>query len=175
MWPPPSPNRKKAVQLSPSFALAHYGRGYNLFWFGRSAEALSSIDTAIRLSPHDPALWAFYTVKGWCHFDLADHVAAEASARKALREGPKGFWPHLVLASALVEQDRTEEARAVLADLARIKPTLSISTVDRTLTHMDADYRENLTATLRKAGLPELPPAQWNVGPLVRNQRPCAG
>ena len=94
-------------------------------------------------------------MKGWCHFNLADHVAAEASARKALREGPKGFWLHLHLASALVEQDRMEEARAVLADLARIKPNLSVSTVDGMLPHMDADYREKLAASLRKAGLPE--------------------
>jgi adenylate cyclase len=146
---------EKAIQLSPSFALAHYGLGYNLLWFGRAAEAIPEFDTAIRLSPHDPVLWAFHIMKGLCLFHLGDHVAAEASARMALREGPKEIWPHLGLASALAEQDRMEEARAALADLARIKPTLSISTVNGMLPHMDADFQERLVAALRKAGMPE--------------------
>ena len=146
---------EKAVQLSPSFALAHYGRGYNLLWFGRSAEALPALDTAIRLSPHDPLLWAFNTLKGWCHFNLADHVAAEVSARKALREGSKLLWPHLCLASALAEQDRTAEARTVMEDLAHIKPDLSLSTVYGTVPHIDADFWERVATALRKTGLPE--------------------
>ncbi len=146
---------EKSVQLSPSFALAHYGLGYNLFWFGRAAEAIGEFDTAIRLSPHDPLLWAFHAVKGWSHFHLGDHAAAEATARKALREGPKAFWPHMGLASALAEQGRTAEARAVMADLVQIKPDLSVSTVDDMLPHVVADFRERLVAALRKAGLPE--------------------
>jgi TolB-like protein len=146
---------EKAVQLSPSFALAHYGLGYNLLWFGQAAEAIPAFDTAIRLSPHDPALWAFHTMKGWCHFNLGDHAAAEASAHKALREGPKGIFPHLCLASALAEQDRTAEARTVLEDLARINPELSVSTVYDMLPHMGADLWERMVAALRKAGLPD--------------------
>ncbi len=146
---------EKAVQLSPSFALAHYGLGYNLLWFGQAAEAIPALDTAIRLSPHDPALWAFHTMKGWCHFHLGDHVASEASAHKALREGPKGIWPHLGLASALAEQDRTAEARTVMEDMARIKPDLSVSTVYAMLPHMDTDFWERMVMALRKAGLPE--------------------
>ena len=146
---------EKAVQLSPSFALAHYGWGFNLHYFGRSAEALPAFDTAIRLSPHDPLLWAFHGMKGWCHFNLGDHVAAEASAHKALREGPKKIGPHLALASVLAEQDRTAEARTVMEDLARIKPDLSVSTVYGRVPHMDADLWERVAAALRKAGLPD--------------------
>ncbi len=146
---------EKAVQLSPSFALAHYGLGYNLLWFGRAAEAIPEFDTAIRLSPHDPVLWAFHIMKGLCHFHLGDHAAAETSARNALREGPKELWPHLGLASALAEQDRTAEARAVITDLAHIKPDLSVSTVNGMLPHMDVDFQERMVAALRKVGLPE--------------------
>ena len=94
-------------------------------------------------------------MKGWCQINLGDYTAAEASARKALRESPKALWPHLGLASALVQQDRTDEARAVLADLARIKPNLSVSTVNGILPHMDALHQERMAAALRKAGMPE--------------------
>ncbi len=147
--------REKAVHLSPSFALAHYGLGYNLLWFGQAAKAIRTFDTAIRLSPHDPALWAFHTMKGWCHFHLGDHVAAEASAHKALREGPTGIWPHLGLASALAEQDRTAEARTIMEDMARIKPDLSVSTLYAMLPHIDVDFWERMVAALRKVGLPD--------------------
>ena len=94
-------------------------------------------------------------MKGWCHFHLGDHVASETSAHKALREGPKEIWPHLCLASALAEQDRTAEARTVMEDLARIKPDVSVSTVYAMLPHMDADFWERMVAALRKAGLPD--------------------
>ena len=146
---------EKAVQLSPSFALAHYGLGYNLLWFGQATEAIPEFDTAIRLSPHDPVLWAFHIMKGLCHFHLGDHARAETSARDAFRENPKELWPHLGLASALAEQDRTAEARAVITDLAHIKPDLSVSTVNGMLPHMDVDFRERMVAALRKAGLPD--------------------
>jgi len=145
---------EKAVLLSPSFALAHYGLGYNLFWFGRAADALPCFDTAIRLSPHDPVLWAFHTLKGWCHFQLGDHAAAEACARKAFQEDPKEFWPHLVLAAALAGQDRADEARAVVDDLLLFKPEMSASAIPRIMPHVDPDYLGRITAALRKAGLP---------------------
>jgi len=146
---------EKAVRLSPSFALAHYGLGYNLLWFGRAAEANPEFDTAIRLSPNDPVLWAFHIMKGLGHFQLGDHVAAEMSARNALRESPKELWPHMGLAAALVEQNRIAEAHVVMADLAHIKPDLSVGTVRGMLPHVNAIFRDHLIAALRKAGLPD--------------------
>jgi adenylate cyclase len=146
---------KKGVRLSPSFALAHYGLGYSLYWFGRAADALPCFDTAIRLSPHDPVLWAFHTLKGWCHFQLGDHEAAEACARTAFQEHPKEFWPYLVLASALAEQGRQDEACAVIDDLRGVKPEMAVSTFECATPHMDPVYTERVTAALRKAGLPE--------------------
>ena len=146
---------EKAVQLSPSFALAHYGLGYNRMWFGQAAEAIPAFNTAIRLSPHDPVRWAFYTMKGWCHFQLDEHPVAEAWMRRALQEGSIELWPYLGLAAALVEQGRMAETQVVMGDLARVRPALSVSTVIGMLPHMAADYSERLVAALRAAGLPE--------------------
>ena len=45
---------RRALALSPSFALAHFSMGLVLQQAGRSEEALPELELAMRLSPHDP-------------------------------------------------------------------------------------------------------------------------
>jgi len=79
---------------------------------------------------------------------------AEACARSAFQEHPKEFWPYLLLASALAEQVRRDEARAVIDDLHLVKPEMSVSALPRVTPHMDPGYTGRMTAALHKAGLP---------------------
>lgn len=50
---------EKAISLNSNFALAHFGRAHALWHVGRPAEAVASHEEAIRLSPHDPMMWAY--------------------------------------------------------------------------------------------------------------------
>ncbi len=88
-------------------------------------EAISACDTAIRLSPRDPAAWAFYNMRAWAFILLGDYEAAVEDARRAIRHPGAQFWPHTTLASALALLGRSQEARIALDKLLEVKPDFS--------------------------------------------------
>ena len=53
-YPPAISELKTALELNPSLALAHYGLGAALVFSGKAADAVPHLESAIRLSPHDP-------------------------------------------------------------------------------------------------------------------------
>ncbi len=146
---------EKSVALNPSFAHGYYGLGSTLNWYDRAADAIPMLDMAMRLSPHDPMLWAMQAARGACCNNLENHVEAEEWARKAIYTRAGNFWAHLVLAYALTGQDRPDEARVAIAAARRVKPDLSQSLVRRLRPHYHPAYLERFIDGLAKAGLPE--------------------
>lgn len=146
---------EKSVALYPSFAHGYFGLGHTLSWYGRAAEGIPKLDLAMRLSPHDPSLWAMQTIRATCCNNVENYEEAAEWARKAINTHPNQFWPHTHLAVALVGQDRLEMARAPLEAARRAKPDLSLSVVRRMLPHFHSAYIERWIDALRQAGLPE--------------------
>ena len=65
-----------ALDLNPSFAQAHYFRGWTLTVAGRPQEALAHLDKAYRLSPRDPLLFAFMAVRAQTLITMGRHEEA---------------------------------------------------------------------------------------------------
>ena len=146
---------EKSLDLNPNHGRAHFGLGLALYWCGRAAESLPYFQRAIRLSPHDPLLWAFENMVGTTYFHRREYDKVVEWSRKASRHPSSSFWPHANLARALVGLDRLDEARAAIDDALRKQPDLTVTTVAAMLRGLHPDYKEPALDGLRKAGLPE--------------------
>jgi tetratricopeptide (TPR) repeat protein len=120
---------RTAIELNPSLALAHYGLGMALVPTKQLEEDISECDKAIRLSPRDPLIWAFYLNRAWARLLLRDYEAAVKDARRALRHPAAASFAHATLASALALLDRREEAKIALDKLLEIRPDFSLDAV----------------------------------------------
>ena len=76
-----------AIDINPSFALAHFGLAYALTCAGRVEESLAKYDDAIRLSPHDPYLWVFEAIRGFALVLLKEYEQALPWLQRAVRHG----------------------------------------------------------------------------------------
>ncbi len=151
-----------AIRLNPSFPLAYYGLGQAMMGLGRPDEGIAEIDTAERLSPHDPFVWLFDVNRSLACFSKPDYEAALRHAEKAKRRGAQvGFWPDTEAAAALAQLGRHEESTRALGSTRAHEPKLSMLFVRRALPFKRQEPFENFFDGLRKAGLdiPEEPAA----------------
>ncbi len=146
---------EKSLELNPSHARAHFGLGMALLWCGRAADSLPRFQTAIRLSPHDPLLWAFENTVGSAYISLDDFEQAVDWCRKASRHPNCGFWPHANLVRGFVGLDQMDEARGALDDALSKQPNLTVTTVAAMLHQLHPNYKQSYLDALRKAGLAE--------------------
>ena len=145
-----------AIDLNPSFAQAHFGLGHVLSHSDRMEEAILSFDKAIRLSPQDPHLFAFYATRALTHMYLGQYDDAASWARKAIRAPHATFWPHLAYTASLAYLGQADHAKAALAELLKYKPgyTCAVARDDFFFTRNN-EIVERAVDGLRKAGLPE--------------------
>ena len=149
---------RTAIRINPSFALAHFGLAHAFTHAGRPDEALAQFDDAIRLSPHDPYLWLFQTLRGFALTLMKEHEQALTWLQASIHHGNVGFWPYAWLAVCLGHLGRRREAEDAVQQLLTMKPDFSLS--KNTPLKKPEHYR-HLAAGLRKAGLdiPDEPPA----------------
>lgn len=144
-----------AISLTPSYASAHFGRAHSLWMSGRADEAIVSHDEAMRLSPHDPLMWAFMASKAIALIMLGRYEEGLDWALRAQRQPRTALWAFLPEASALALLGRTDEARAALERARELQGDLSVGFVDQVLPITDTHYREIFVGGLVKAGIPE--------------------
>jgi adenylate cyclase len=146
---------EKALALNPNYASAHYGLGWALIYSGRPEEGLPVVDEAIRLSPRDPMLWGFLTLKGLAFVAMDRHEEALKWIRKALRQSNAGVRTHVFEVIALAHLGRIEEAKEALQRVYTIKSDFDMDFVRATAKMMHPSSAERYINGLRKAGLLE--------------------
>lgn len=145
-----------AVDLNPYLAVTYCGLGDSLAYEGRLDEAIEQFEIAIRLSPHDPFRWAFYSYRSLAHLFRREFEDAVSWARKSVQTPNAQYWAqaHLVAALGLLGEE-TQAARAV-ADLTRSKPEFSVDFARKHLFYLKKEEQiETYVKGLRKAGLRE--------------------
>ena len=147
-----------AVSLSPNSSYGRYGFGYALLRADLLEEALEQFDSALRLSPRDPGLWSYLTLKASTLYQLRRYQDAANCARDAARYPIADLvWPCVHLSAALGQLGRESEATAAVDDLRRRRPGLTISQF-RLWVHnfgRPPAALEHVIDGLRRAGLPE--------------------
>jgi adenylate cyclase len=139
-----------ALQRNPNFAplydtlsITHNGRG-------EYEQAISDLENAVRLSPHDPQLGIWEYHHGLADLGLGHSAEAVDEERRAIDDGFGTYWPHQALAAAYALLGRDSEAKAELAESSRLNPHV---TSIKSLPPLSNIPR--LIDGLRKAGMPE--------------------
>ncbi len=149
-----------AIKSNPNYAPAYGRLGGWKGLAGHAEQGFAYIETAKRLSPHDPVMWLWdYTLCG-LHDQLAQWDEAVAPCQRALATNPKNFFARFDLAAAYGWLGRDAEAKAEVAEILKQVPD---ATVKKALSqvHNFSDnpvFLEGMTREAegwRKAGLPE--------------------
>ena len=124
---------ERAIDLSPNFALGHYGLALVHSKAGDPDTAIASSDRARYLSPFDPLLFAMLAVRAMALVRLGRFEEAAAWGVKAAAR--PNAHPHIlaIAAFALALADRLDEARAYIG---AVHKTLPHYRVDDSLTVM---------------------------------------
>jgi TolB-like protein/Tfp pilus assembly protein PilF len=105
---------RKAVELCPSSAKAHFGLGFGLSTTGQFEKSIKSLNRAIELSPRDPMSWSFHTVKALTYIYSGDLENAAASSALSSSFANSNHWAPAIHAPTLVHLGRYDEAQKVL-------------------------------------------------------------
>src|SRR5439155_1598650 len=122
---------------------------------GRGAEALEETLHAVQLSPLDPWRYYYDSLCATAALAARDYERAIALAQRSLKSNRMHASTLRVIAIASAELGHVEEARATVAQLLALDPTLTVS---RYRARSPADDYETGAAwarALERAGLPE--------------------
>jgi adenylate cyclase len=145
----------RAISLNPNFAQAYGQRGLVLTYLNRPDEAILSAQRAIRLSPFDPGVFAFFFALALAHHAAGRYEAALPWADRSLRDN--GGAPPLRLKLSLCGHlGRTKEAEDCLHRLHEIHPKPTIAAALRDLPScFSPEILARYAEGWRNAGLPE--------------------
>ena len=146
---------RAALDLNPNFALGHAFLGLALAYGAKGAEAVSYVETAMRLSPRDPYFSTFASFRSFAHFMAGDYAAGLDWGRRAVRQHPEvtGSWRGLALSAAMLGY--LEEAREAVAKARELQPDYSVAWVHDASPLVHAADRARYCDILRPVGLPE--------------------
>ncbi len=120
---------------------------------GRAEEALPSNAEAMRLSPHDPIMWAYMAIRSIALTLLGRYEEGLDWARRALQQPNTALFACVAQLAALGLLGREDEAAGALERARQFMPDVTIGFVLEVMPITDPDYRARLTEGLRKAGL----------------------
>ena len=144
---------RAALDLNPSFALAHMILASTLGYGGNGEEGLRECAIAMRLSPRDSIQAANLSTMGTSHF-VAGHLAeAVEFQRRAVQLKPDfgTAWRSLAAVAGLSGDQAL--AGAALAEALRLQPGLTLDWIERYHPIVRADHRSRYAEGLRRAGL----------------------
>jgi adenylate cyclase len=154
---------ERSLALNPSFIDAYEVLSIANNFLGRPDRAIEATDTAIRLSPRDPFIWAKYHQKGWALFMKEEYGQAIEWLRRTAAAAP-GAEPftYLFLASAYAltgQQAEAHEALKQYLSLSRTKTKTIAELRKQQLSFADnpkwVAFVERFHEGLRKAGMSE--------------------
>lgn len=142
-----------ALQLNPNFSLAQGYYALALSYSGRSRDAYSAAQRAIRQSPRDPSLAIYYGVAAYARFVAKNYCEAIALAREATRHRGDLTGAYRVLTVAAGMAGQIDVASAALGELRRSQPNISLAWIETQLPWKRAADRDHYLEGFRRAGL----------------------
>ena len=151
---------ERALELDRNLASAHAFIGLGKTFIGRAEETEAHVGEALRLSPRDTNAHTWKSFVGTAKTILGSYEQAAAWSRRAIEANRNYPFAYFLLAAALAQLGRLDEAHsAVKAGLA-LNPTFAVSRARAAWTAMSDDptylaQLEPIFEGLRKAGVPE--------------------
>jgi tetratricopeptide (TPR) repeat protein len=144
---------ERAVSLIPNDATFRGFLSNVLCLGGRSEEALTEIEFAMRLNPHHPPL-ALHMI-GRALLTLRRYGDALPHIERLVGTMPSNTNARAMLAACYAALDRIDDARTMIEEIAKISPTYSLREIPVRTPYKLEEDREHYLDLLRKAGLPE--------------------
>ena len=145
----------RARELNPNIAFVNFLVGAALNICGEPEAGLQCIEAAIRVSPGDPGAFFFYTGAAMSHLMCGRPQQACDLASRSARMYADWDTTYRILAAALAQLDRMQEARAAVAKLRELSPQITLSRLRSNWPIRDTETLERILGGLRSAGLPE--------------------
>lgn len=143
-----------ALELNPCLAVTYCGLGDSLAYEGRLDEAIEQFEIAIKLSPHDPFRWAFYSYRSLAHLFRGEYEDAVTWARRAVSIPNAQYWAYAHLVTALGYLDDKAALEAAMAELMRVKPNFSLEFAREHLFYLKLEEQmETYIEGLKRAGI----------------------
>lgn len=144
---------RHALEINPSFSLGYGTLGTVLAWAGEPDPSIENNLLALRLNPGDPLNPHRYFGLALAHFVAGRYAQTLENAARAVGTRPDWWLAQILLVAALAELGRRAEARAAAADLMRLKPDITLGSLD-TLPFARPIDRDRVAAGLRVCGIP---------------------
>ncbi len=144
----------RAIVLNPNFALGFGHRALILAYLNRPEEAILSAEQAIRLSPFDPAMFAFCEALALAHLTLGRYDDGLRWAEAAMREN-SGLPALRYKLSLCGHLGRYEEARECCCRMREAHAEPTITALSRDMPRgVTPEVADRFIEGLRKAGVP---------------------
>lgn len=143
---------RTAIDLNPNFAAAYGYVGWVLAHDGQSDEAITNLQQAIRMSPHDPFNVFFLAGLAAAHYLAGRYTEAIKWAQHAVQLRPGHLGARRKLCASLAQAGLIEEARAEMNRLRELQPNISIAWIKQSVPYTAGPMNHFLEG-MRKAGL----------------------
>jgi len=145
----------RALLANPNFAQGRYARGFVQVHSGDGTQALADLDSARRLSPYDPLLFAMKSCRAMLLAAQGDPVAAADWAVAATEEPNAHFHIHAIAGACLQMTGAEDSARVAVGRALDMHPGYSQAVFERSFLHRDPAHRALFREALLRAGLPQ--------------------
>ena len=143
---------ERALQLNPNFAAAHGYLGWTLAFDGQCDKAMTHLQEALRMSPHDPQNAIFNVGMAISHYLAGRYENAISACRIAFQQRAGMARGSRIYIASLAQAGRLEEARVALARMKETHSDLSIAWIEQNVPYTPAAMEKFLDG-MRKAGL----------------------
>jgi TolB-like protein/class 3 adenylate cyclase/Tfp pilus assembly protein PilF len=139
----------RAAKANPNHAGNHAERGWVLLVAGRSADAITALEEALRFDPSPTP--NTYSNLAIAYYLQGRHDDAVTTAQSAVGRYPHHISLYIVLAAAYAEAGQLDAAARAAEELRRLHPFFEIESFGEYF--RDPAARERFRASLRQAGL----------------------
>ncbi len=143
----------KAVELNPNSAECQYMYGMILGLLGNHEKAIPVLERAIRLNPVSPIKYLNQLARQYLFLNQYDK--AIPLWEETLKKNSEYYYAHMSLIVAYQLTGEIEKAKESVKELIRIKPTFTVSFLEKRFIQKGKSNKEFFLKALREAGLPE--------------------
>jgi TolB-like protein/Flp pilus assembly protein TadD len=149
---------ERALVLDRNLARAHAHIGYAKILLGRAKEVEDHVVESLRLSPRDSAAYVTMFIAGAAKLLLGKDEEAIAWLRRSIEANRNFRNAHVILAAALAQLGRLDEARAAVQAALALDPSLTVRRYRAGIISDNPTFLAQLERGIdgiRKAGVPE--------------------
>jgi TolB-like protein len=143
---------QNAINMAPSDSWAHAALGQIYVYAGEGERALAAVKTAMRLSPHYPPWYTYYSALANLWAGNLD--AARDAAEAYLQQEPEPFG-YICLATVYGFQERVDDATRAITELRKRFPAFRIADFAPSQHYKEPGRLDRVVGILRRAGMPD--------------------